>query len=73
MSLPEIRRKGAVDLNVPQLQIKSIRSPFKVAPRVPFADVETGSSAASGLRSDYDGSPPMQRSPDETNKRETWS
>jgi hypothetical protein len=60
-----------MNLYVSQLQIDSVGVPFEVATCVSCTYIKTGGSATIRLRSNYDGSPPLLRAPDESSDRDT--
>lgn len=57
-----------MDIEVSQLQLNAVCLPLEVAACISIADIETSTSVTFGLCSDYDDSPPLQRSPDESNR-----
>lgn len=60
-----------MDLNVAQLQVDPICMMSEVAACVSCADIQSGGAEAVRLRSNYDGSPPVFETADETSDRST--
>jgi len=54
-------------MKVSQLQVNPVYSSSEVTSGISHPDIKACSAVAIGLRSDYHGSTPLQRSPDDTN------